>query len=315
MRHKLLSMICLLAFIIIVVLFYAIYVNASKNNQIDQKQKTLTEIEWIESKIINLCNTMNNISFENYKLEVSKKGEEESKKSNNGEESTSGGGSESDSEEANSNKENSDTGDSSGSSSSGSDTNISSKEEVKKFELINQNVLTASDEINWNNVKSEVETLYTSSPSITLDLYQVNLNQDDILGFNKEYDNLTKAVKEENKKDTLTQLVTLYEYIPKFVKNVNDDVLYQINIQTKAHILKAYVKLEDKDWTGIQGDVQNAIDTFNQLLTTTGIDTSKQYSVNKSYVMLNELQNAVQMQEESVFLIKYKNLLEELSNM
>ncbi len=300
---------------IIVVLFYAIYVNASKNNQIDQKQKTLTEIEWIESKIINLCNTMNNISFENYKLEVSKKGEEESKKSNNGEESTSGGGSESDSEEANSNKENSDTGDSSGSSSSGSDTNISSKEEVKKFELINQNVLTASDEINWNNVKSEVETLYTSIPSITLDLYQVNLNQDDILGFNKEYDNLTKAVKEENKKDTLTQLVTLYEYIPKFVKNVNDDVLYQINIQTKAHILKAYVKLEDKDWTGIQGDVQNAIDTFNQLLTTTGIDTSKQYSVNKSYVMLNELQNAVQMQEESVFLIKYKNLLEELSNM
>ena len=187
---------------IIVVLFYAIYVNASKNNQIDQKQKTLTEIEWIESKIINLCNTMNNISFENYKLEVSKKGEEESKKSNNGEESTSGGGSESDSEEANSNKENSDTGDSSGSSSSGSDTNISSKEEVKKFELINQNVLTASDEINWNNVKSEVETLYTSIPSITLDLYQVNLNQDDILGFNKEYDNLTKAVKEENKKDT-----------------------------------------------------------------------------------------------------------------
>ena len=300
---------------IIVVLFYAIYVNASKNNQIDQKQKTLTEIEWIESKIINLCNTMNNISFENYKLEVSKKGEEESKKSNNGEESTSGGGSESDSEEANSNKENSDTGDSSGSSSSGSDTNISSKEEVKKFELINQNVLTASDEINWNNVKSEVETLYTSIPSITLDLYQLNLNQDDILGFNKEYDNLTKAVKEENKKDTLTQLVTLYEYIPKFVKNVNDDVLYQINIQTKAHILKAYVKLEDKDWTGIQGDVQNAIDTFNQLLTTTGIDTSKQYSVNKSYVMLNELQNAVQMQEESVFLIKYKNLLEELSNM
>lgn len=299
---------------IIVVLFYAIYVNASKNNQIDQKQKTLTEIEWIESKIINLCNTMNNISFENYKLEVSKKGEEESKKSNNEEESTSGGGSESDSEEANSNKENSDTGDSSGSSSSGSDTNISSKEEVKKFELINQNVLTASDEINWNNVKSEVETLYTSIPSITLDLYQVNLNQDDILGFNKEYDNLTKAVKEENKKDTLTQLVTLYDYIPKFVKNVNEDVVYQVAIQTKAHILKAYSKLEDKDWAGIQSDVQNAIDAFNQLLATTGIDNSKQYSVNKSYVMLNELQNAVQMQEESVFLIKYKNLLEELNN-
>ena len=258
---------------------------------------------------------MNNISFENYKLEVSKEEQQESKESSSGDGNSSNGGSQGGSGGGNSSGKSSDTGSSSGSSSSGGDTNTSSKEEVKKFELVNQNVLTASDEINWDNVKSEVETLYTSIPSITLDLYQVNLNQEDILGFNKEYDNLTKQVKDENKKETLTQLVTLYDYIPKFVKNVNDDVLYQITIQTKAHILKAYAKLEDKDWAGIQSDVQNAIDTFNQLLTTTGIDISKQYSVNKSYVMLNELQNAVQMQEESVFLIKYKNLLEELSNM
>lgn len=297
---------------IIVVLFYVIYVNASKNNQVDQKQKTLTEIEWIESKIINLCNTMNNISFENYKLEV-KMEEQESKTSNSQKGQSSEGDSQGGSEGGKSgNGESSDQ--NSSTEASGGDTNTSSKEEVKKFELIHQNVLTASDEINWDNVKSEVETIYTSIPSITLDLYQVNLNQEDILGFNKEYDNLTKAVKEENKKDTLTQLVTLYDYIPKFVKNVNEDVVYQVAIQTKAHILKAYSKLEDKDWAEIQSDVQNAIDAFNQLLATTGIDNSKQYSVNKSYVMLNELQNAVQMQEESVFLIKYKNLLEELNN-
>lgn len=296
---------------IIVVLFYVIYVNASKNNLVDQKQKTLTEIEWIESKIINLCNTMNNISFENYKLEVRME-EQESKTSNSQKEESSEGGSQGGSEEENGNEESSNK--NSSSDASGGDTNTSSKEEVKKFELIHQNVLTASDEINWDNVKSEIETIYTSIPSITIDLYQVNLNQEDILGFNQEYDNLTKAVKEENKKNTLTQLVTLYDYIPKFVKNVNEDVVYQVAIQTKAQILRAYSKLEDKDWTGIQNDVQNAINTFNQLLTTTSIDTSKQYSINKSYVMLNELQNAVQMQEESVFLIKYKNLLEELNN-
>ena len=296
---------------IILVLFYVIYVNASKNNQVNQKQKTLTEIEWVESKIINLCNTMNNISFENYKLEVRME-EQESKTSNKQE--TSGQEEQNGSEEGKSGSEES-RDQKNSSDASGGDTNTSSKEEVKKFELINQNVLTASNDINWDNVKSEVETIYTSIPSITLDLYQVNLNQEDILGFNQEYDNLTKAVKEENKKDTLTKLVTLYDYIPKFVKNVNEDVIYHVAIQTKAQILRAYSKLEDKDWTGIQSDIQNAINTFNQLLTTTNIDTSKQYSVNKSYVMLNELQNAVQMQEESVFLIKYKNLLEELNNM
>ena len=91
--------------------------------------------------------------------------------------------------------------------------------------------------------------------------------------------------------------------------------MYQICIQTKAQILKAYAKLDDKDWSGIRNDVQNAIDIFNQLMTSTQIDTSKQYSVNKVYIMVNELQNAVNMQDESVFLIKYKNLMEELTNM
>jgi len=262
-----------------------------------------------------MCNTMNNISFENYKLEIST--EEVKKPSQSGESfSGKGEGGSSGGESG----EKSDSGSQGGSSSesgggAGGESPSSTKEEVKKYELISQNVLTASEDINWDSVKSEVETLYISIPSITLDLYQANLNQEDILEFNRQYDNLTKVVKDENKKETLVQLVTLYDYIPKFLKNVSEDNLYQICIQTKAQILKAYAKLDDKDWSGIRNDVQNAIDIFNQLMTSTQIDTSKQYSVNKVYIMVNELQNAVNMQNESVFLIKYKNLMEELTNM
>lgn len=91
--------------------------------------------------------------------------------------------------------------------------------------------------------------------------------------------------------------------------------MYKFVFKQKAQILKAYAKLDDKDWSGIRNDVQSSIDIFNQLMTSTQIDTSKQYSVNKIYIMVNELQNAVNMQDESVFLIKYKNLMEELTNM
>lgn len=309
----------IILFFIILVLIFALYVNATKDDGQNQKQKILTEIELIESKLVNMCNTMNNITFENYKLEIST---EEAKKSSqsggasSGKEEGGSSGGESSGESGEKNSSGS-QGSSSGESGSGAEgeSPSSTKEEVKKYELISQNVLTASKDINWDSVKSEVETLYTSIPSITLDLYQANLSQEDILGFNQQYDNLTKVVKDENKKETLVQLVTLYDYIPKFLKNVSEDNLYQICIQTKAQILKAYAKLDDKDWSGIRNDIQNTIDTFNQLMTSTQIDTSKQYSVNKVYIMVNELQNAINMQDESVFLIKYKNLMEELANM
>ena len=45
-----------------------------------------------------------------------------------------------------------------------------------------------------------------------------------------------------------------------------------------------------------------------------GIDARQQYNVSKGYVMLNELQNATLLQDTAVFLIKYKNLLEEFNN-
>lgn len=309
----------IILFFIILVLIFALYVNATKDDGQNQKQKILTEIKLIESKLVNMCNTMNNITFENYKLEIST---EEAKKSSQSGGASSGkeeGGSSCGESSGESGEKNSSgsQGSSLGESGSGAEgeSPSSTKEEVKKYELISQNVLTASKDINWDSVKSEVETLYTSIPSITLDLYQANLSQEDILGFNQQYDNLTKVVKDENKKETLVQLITLYDYIPKFLKNVSEDNLYQICIQTKAQILKAYAKLDDKDWSGIRNDIQNTIDTFNQLMTSTQIDTSKQYSVNKVYIMVNELQNAINMQDESVFLIKYKNLMEELANM
>ena len=51
----------LLLIIIIVILAFTIYTNASQNNEKDDKQKTLTEIKFVESEIENLLNTMNNI--------------------------------------------------------------------------------------------------------------------------------------------------------------------------------------------------------------------------------------------------------------
>ena len=69
--------------------------------------------------------------------------------------------------------------------------------------------------------------------------------------------------------------------------------------------------MEDKDWAAIDNDIKNAIETYNSALTSTNIDNFLQYDVNKVYIMLNELQSSVRLQDESVFLIKYKNLIEE----
>ena len=54
--------------IIIVVLSLTIYTSASKDNEDNTSDKTLTEIKFLESKLTSLFNKMNNIETRNYKI-------------------------------------------------------------------------------------------------------------------------------------------------------------------------------------------------------------------------------------------------------
>ena len=123
------------------------------------------------------------------------------------------------------------------------------------------------------------------------------------------------VIKEEKKEETLAELSKLYDYIPKFMENSTDDQLQKTVTETKANILKAYSKLDSQNWEEISNDVKKAIDIYSKLLTDTNIDSNKQYTISKVYIMLNELQNAVQLQDESIFLIKYKNIIEEMNTL
>ena len=190
----------------------------------------------------------------------------------------------------------------------------SSTEDNKKFELKANGVLNNSEQIDWDNIKGEIENLYTIIPTVTMDLYGININQEDILSFNKEFDNLALVVKDENKEKTLEELSKIYDYIPKFAKNATNDELYKKLLETKANIFKAYSKLDSEKWDEISNDISNGINIYSQLLTDTNIDNKKQYSINRIYIMINELRNSANIKDKTVFLIKYKNLVEEIDN-
>ena len=309
----------LYVFLIVVIFIIGIflYTTISKGNDEDEKEKSLAEVEYLEKKIVTLLNELNNIESRNYNLSVSEISKEDSSESNSGSsaqsESQSGGqssGSGQGSEE--SQEENGGNSQKQGTNAS---SNNSSKENNEEYTLKESGVLTNTADINWENIKTEVENLYSPVPTITLDLYSLDIAKEDILAFNQELDNLTKTVQEENKENTLASLSTLYSYIPKFAEKVTDDTTYKAVVETKNNLFKAYSKLDSKNWNDILNDVKSTIDTFSNRLVNTNTNSSKQYVINKIYIMLNELQNAVNVQDESIFLIKYKNILEEMNNL
>ena len=324
-KYSKLAYILLVLIVVICGFFiYRVFAKDGENSE-DVKGKAFSDVKFIESTFLSLFNDMNNIDFENYKLIVT---EAENKDESSGANSESGNSGDSGSSGESGSSGNSEGGSGGGSGGSGSGESGSSSgtssaaqsadpsQTNKQYNLEETGVLTGSTDIDWEKVKNQVESVYASLYTMTLDLYQTSSNQQDIVNFNKEYDNLVKAVKEENKENTLKELSTLYDYLPRFVENCSDDEKEIVVAKTKNEIFKAYSILEQEDWNKISDNVNNAIQEFTKLVTNVNNQESgNQYNINKTYVMLNELQNAVQIKDKEVFLIKYKNLLEELQNM
>ena len=289
--------------IIAVVLGVFLYTSVSKENTVSSEEKSLSEIEYLEKKLVTLLNQLNNIESRNYNLSVSKITEQEESSQSQSEESSK---KEDSGTESESNKNN---------QQGASNNEQSNVEDNEEYTLKEDGILNNNGQIDWEDIKKEVENLYSQIPTITLDLYSLDVAKEDVLGFNQEIDNLTISVQEENKENTLSNLSKIYEFIPRFLEKITDNMTYKAVINTKNELFKAYSKLDSGNWDEISNDVTNTINIYSNNLINTNTDENKQYSINKIYIMLNELQNAVKLQDRAIFLIKYENVLEEVNNL
>ena len=335
-KYKTIAYILVIIFFVLAIAFVSYQVmSANPKKETQMKQKAKTEIKYLESKMLTLFNGMNNIQFENYKISISevtpnssgdssekstesnsKSGEggmgEETSSNSKDSESSNPSGSESSKGSSSSSSEGSETSGEESSSGSSSE-NENSNKSTETFELEPTGVLLSNEQIDWDKIKKEVENMYISIPTITLDLYKTDIEDKDVLNFNTEFDALTKAVESQKKEEVLPQLVKVYENVVKFREKAGDEE-EKIVSRTKLNIYRAYSKLDSENWEEMSKDIQSGIEEFTKLLTGTEIENEKQYSINKAYVMLSELQKAPEQKNPEIFLIKYKNTLEELSN-
>ena len=322
------SIIIFVLALIIFGIFYVVYSTNKNDNKIEQK--VLSEIEYLDEKLISFFNDMNNVEYESYKLVVknlngSESSAEEKKlsESNNltNEQSQESGQAE---EKASSNQEEKSDNSSQETSKSGEskegnqeqnqEGTENSKEQTKEYSMQNAGILVDSKDIKWEKVQTQVENLYVSIPTITLDVYKTTKDKQEILNFNSQFDELVVAMKNEDKESTLSNLVNVYETMNSFVNKISKDETEKIIYKTKLNLLKAYSKLDTENFNEISNDINQAIQEFSSLLTNIDIKEEKQYEINKVYIMLNEILSSLSKPDVDVFLIKYKNVLEDLNN-
>lgn len=284
-KKYIIAFIGFIIFLIVVFSSVAIYSNSNGDNKILDKLEE--EISFIEQRLIEMMNALNDISFNEVVLTEEKSSLSENNSEDSSQESTEN------TEESGSSKE-------------------SSKKEFSKFSISQKNILTTTEiKTNWEFVKNTAENLYSTWTTVIVDLHSVNVNNEDILNFSDKFNMLIVYVEQENKIQTLNTLLELYSYIPKYIEQTINDV-EKINLAyTKLNVLNSYVLVEEEKWDEMKLKI-NLAQEYYEVIINSLTDKKNQSKLSNIYVSLNEIKNAVNYKDKKLYYVKYADLMEKL---
>ena len=284
-------------------LIYLKFFSSTENKEYSiLKSKAEGEMIYLDSTIIQLLNKVNNISYSRYDITIDQINESQQQSDS---ESTSGGsGVESSGSE-------SEASSSSSSSSSNSSSEATNESEARISKLTQNNSLLNSNynETNWEEIAFGIENIYTAWPTINLDMKSLNDQEEDINNFSRTLDGVAQAIKSEDKSNTLINLYNLYIILPKFLSYFsNDDATLNL-YNTKAYVLSAYISADKGNWSEMNANISQAIKTLSNVMEVSNYENS---NLEKSYVLLQDLQKGISLEDKEIFYLKYKLAIEEL---
>ena len=305
-----------LLFLLILCLF--ILTGCSNNNDDKLKGKTQDQINYLEKDLISMLNGFNNISYANYRIEIKQETQssqtnaliEESKKqgATNGE-SIQETNQNNNSVENSSNESQMDT--------SGNNTGKNEQQQsnsnirmVPNSILLNNN----KENIDWNNMKYEIEKIYSSWNTLFIDLNSLENGNTKTLDFSSILNDATQSIKAENKINSMKNISKMYSALGEYKKSyINDNM--QINlIETKSNIIETYVFVTETNWNEAIKSINKADARFGNVINNVATRQINQSNINKAYVLLKEAKKAIEIKEQDIFFINYKMLMQELDN-
>lgn len=305
MNKKIFIIIIIILIIIISIIIGSLIVKYRQNQEINKlSEKTENEINYLNERIISIMNELNNISFE---TAILKKTNETVTKEETSNESTK------DSNSSTNNGENKNS-DNDNNNNNNSNNNNNGEKVQLKYNLEKSSILlTDLKDIDWEYIKRELENIHTIWPNCIIDLYEQNVNDQEILGFSDLLNIITINIKQEQKEESITNLAVLYSYLPRYLEKILDDNRKINLINTKSSILNTYALIETNEWENMKVQLQNAIESFSNIIN--NVEEANEYTENrisKTYILLNELNNSINLQDKELYYIKYKNVMEEL---
>lgn len=200
--------------------------------------------------------------------------------------------------------------------------NVSIEEKIKQeIEYIEDSIFNITnkyakgeyikdDTIEWNKIFDDEERINNVLETIVLDLTEIDVSNDEILKFSNEINNLLAATTAESEDELLARLNNLYALIPNYMKKVGASKSTIQDKELKSIILASYSLANAENWSEAKVMIQSAVDKYNTMMDDIEYMQENAYKLNKTYILLGEVKNAIDSENMKIVNLKFVNFIE-----
>lgn len=300
-------------------LIYIKVVNHAKTStNYDLNAKILREMSYVDSNIVSAMNKLNNISMSRYKVytktintRANDESDAEKKGKSTEEESSNPNYSSLSTEDKNSDDLGAGNGKQEESSNNEED---NSNDRVRESSSIRNNSLTETQNvnINWDEIESIYENLYSTWPTLSLDLKNIGVKDEAINNYIVNLDGFAQSINAEDKMGCLTNLDNLYSQITKYVSAITEDENIIDMYNARNSLINAYVLANSENkWEEMEISVGEAESSLNKIINSKKENDRDIENYEKAKIMVENLYNIIELNDKTLFFMQYKNVLQQ----
>lgn len=168
------------------------------------------------------------------------------------------------------------------------------------------------EKFKWDYLKGDMQKINDSWNTLILDLTEVNVQNQVIIGYSTDLNDLLIAVSKENESAMLDKLNDMYAKVILFKEAYSQEKNRIEKNKIKSDVLGVYCLVNKNDYPAAKTKATTTVENYKSLMNDIQYAEENAYNLNKIYVLLEEFSNAIQTENFDLVRMKYIVTVENL---
>ena len=168
------------------------------------------------------------------------------------------------------------------------------------------------EDLNWDLIEENAIDLNGILDTIILDMTEVEISNETIIEFKNRVNNLSIAISNKDIDATLEEYRLLYLLLPIYAEKIYSNKNELEILRLKSLAVSSYVLANRSEWEEAKKTILETENKYKTMMDNVDYIKEYSYNLNKVFVLIGELRNAIELEELELTNIKYVNFIEKI---